>query len=306
MNTQVKPTAKLSRSQSKQILGSPELKILNARSDRKGLVQLARHFLVMAGSGYLWAIAEHWLVKIPALIIYGFSLASMFAPLHESSHRTAFSNNRLNDTVAWVAGLLSFYNSDFYRRYHKWHHRYAQEEGKDPELDDPKPSNFWEYLVELSGFNWWIGKFKSHYRVATGKLDDYFYIAEDARDEVVRSTRLQLAVYAGAIAISLIFRQPWFITLWLLPLAVGQPILRYILLAEHTGCTNDDNPLTNTRTTRTWLPLAVWNIPFHAEHHLYPSIPFHALPQAHQQLKEHFAVVENGYAKVHRDIVASF
>lgn len=306
MNTQVETKAELARTKSKQILKSPLLKILNARSNVKGLIQLAGHFWVMGVSGYLWTTSDSWLIKIPALIVYGFSFAAMFAPLHESSHRTAFALYRLNDTVAWIAGLLSFYNSDFYRRYHKWHHRYAQVEGKDPELDDPKPSNFREYLVEISGLNWWIGKFISHYRVATGKLENYFYIAEDARDEVIRSTRLQLAVYGVAIAISLIFGQPWFFTLWLLPLAVGQPILRFILLAEHTGCTNNENPLTNTRTTLTWFPFMVWNIPFHAEHHLYPSIPFHALPQAHQQLKEHFEVVEEGYSKVHRDIVANF
>jgi fatty acid desaturase len=32
----------------------------------------------------------------------------------------------------------------------------------------------------------------------------------------------------------------------------------------------------------------MWNMPFHAEHHLYVSIPFHALPHVHEQLKEHF------------------
>jgi fatty acid desaturase len=290
----------------KQILDSSELKILNARSNWRGLGQLTGHLGVMLGSGYLWATVDNWIVKIPALIIYGFTFAVMFAPLHESCHRTAFANNRLNDTVAWIAGLLSFYNSDFYRRYHKWHHRYTQVKDKDPELDDSKPSNFKEYLIELSGFNWWIGKFKSHYKVATGNLEDYAYIAENARDEVIRSTRLQLAIYGIAIAVSLIFKQPWFLTLWLFPLAVGQPMLRFILLAEHTGCTNNDNLLTNTRTTLTWFPLMVWNIPFHASHHLYPSIPFHALPQAHQKLQEHFTLIEDGYLKVHRDIVANF
>ncbi|MEN9871004.1 MAG: hypothetical protein RLZZ171_1992 [Cyanobacteriota bacterium] len=305
MNTQVK-TRSASGHQPKQILASLELKTLNARSNRRGLIQLAGHLLVIVCSGYLWIAVDSWVIKIPALILYGFSFAAMFAPLHESSHRTAFASNRLNDLVAWIAGLFSFYNSDFYRRYHKWHHRYAQVKGKDPELDDPQPSNIGEYLVELSGFNWWIGKFKTHYQVATGKLQNYAFIAEDARDEVIRSTRLQLAFYVAAIAISLIFKQPWFFTMWLLPLAVGQPILRFILLAEHTGCSNNDNPLTNTRTTLTWVPVMVWNIPFHAEHHLYPSIPFHALPQAHQQLKEHFTVVDRGYVKVHRDIRASF
>jgi fatty acid desaturase len=47
-------------------------------------------------------------------------------------------------------------------------------------------------------------------------------------------------------------------------------------------------------------------MPFHAEHHLYPSIPFHALPQAHQELKEHFQVIEQGYFKVNQEIVGNF
>ena len=303
VNTQPEPSSY----KSAQILSTQELNTLNTRSNIWGLIQLAGHLSVMVISGYCWITIENWLVRITALIIYGFSLAAMFVPVHECCHRTAFANNRLNDLVAWLAGILSFYNSTFYRRYHKWHHRYTQISGKDPELEDPKPSNFREYLAEISGLNWWIGKFKTHYRVATGKLDKMPYIAESGRDEVINSTRLQILVYFSAIALSLIVGKPWFIIYWLLPLAVGQPILRVILLAEHTGCSNDNNPLTNTRTTLTWFPLRflMWNMPFHAEHHLYPSIPFHALPQAHQQLKEHFTVIDRGYLKVNQDIVSS-
>ena len=292
----------------KQILKSEVLNTLNTRSNLLGSIQLTGHLAIMGSSGYLWTTAENWLLKIPALVIYGFSLAAMFAVVHECGHRTAFANNRLNDIVAWWAGVLSGYNSTFYRRYHKWHHRYTQIKGKDPELEDPKPSNLKEYLAEISGLNWWLGKLQTHYSVATGKLYDMPYIAENARDEVIKSTRLQLAVYGSAIAVSLIFQQPWFITGWLLPLAVGQPILRIILLAEHTGCSNDNNPLTNTRTTLTWFAIEfmMWNMPYHGSHHLYPSIPFHALPKAHQHLVEHFKVVDNGYLKVNRDIIATF
>ena len=292
----------------KNILSASELKGLNTRSNLNGLIQLGLHGGIMGISGYLWISASSWLIKIPALVVYGFSLAAMFAVVHECCHRTAFADNRLNDLVAWWAGILSGYNSTFYRRYHKWHHRYTQIEGKDPELEDPKPNNIGEYILEIIGYNWWLGKIKTHYKVAAGKLDRMPYIAENVRDEVIKSNRLQLAVYVGAIALSLAFQQPWFITLWLLPLAVGQPILRLILLAEHTGCSNDNNPLSNTRTTLTWLPikLMMWNMPFHAEHHLYPSIPFHALPQAHQELKEHFAVIDRGYLKVNKNIVSNF
>ena len=292
----------------KNILSASELKVFNERSDKNGLIQLSKHLGVMAISGYLWLTPDNWLVKIPALIIYGFSLAAMFAVVHECGHRTAFANNRLNDIVAWWGGVLSGYNSTFYRRYHKWHHRYTRIEGKDPELEDPQPSNLFEYIAEISGYNWWLGKLKTHYRVATENLDNMPYIAENVGKEVINSTRLQLAVYGVAIAFSIAARQPWFITYWLIPLAVGQPILRFILLAEHTGCTKDNNRLANTRTTLTWFPLRMmmWNMPFHAEHHLYPSMPFYALPKAHQELKEHFEVVDNGYLKVNRNIIKNF
>ena len=299
--------SQVTKPQSNQILSVEQLNALNARSNWSGLFQLAGHLGIMGVSGYLWlTTAGNWWLRAIALVVYGFSFAAMFAPLHECSHRTAFANNRLNDTVAWIAGLLSFYNNAFYRRYHKWHHRYTQT-GKDPELEDPKPSNVWEYIVEISGFNWWLGKFKGHYRVVTGNLEEYPFISESAQAEVVRSMRLQLATYLGVIVLSTAVGHPWLIVYgWLLPLAIGQPILRGILLAEHTGCTQNNDFLTNTRTTLTLFPLRfmVWNIPFHAEHHLYASIPFHKLPQAHQQLREHFTHVDPGYLKVHQDIVA--
>jgi fatty acid desaturase len=290
------------------LLSPEDLKLLNERSNLKGWLQLTGHLGVMITSGYFWATNPHWFIAFPAVIIYGFSLATMFATLHECSHRTAFENNRLNDGVAWLAGILSFYNSTFYRRYHKWHHRYTQIPDKDPELEDPKPQNLQQYLLEISAIPWWLGKIRGHFRIALGQLDNYPYISETASQEVIHSTRLQLLVYFIAIAVSVIFKQPWFVMYWLLPLAIGQPILRMILLAEHTGCTQDDNPVTNTRTTLTLWPIRflMWNMPYHTEHHLYASIPFHALTAAHAKLSPHLKQLESGYLKVNRNLIAGF
>ncbi|MGB8702922.1 MAG: fatty acid desaturase family protein, partial [Thermosynechococcaceae cyanobacterium] len=291
------------------VLATDTLKALNVKSTLQGLIRLVAHFLILGVSGWIWGTTwgQNW-IALPALIVYGFGLAAMFAPLHECAHRTAFANNALNDAVCWLAGLLSFYNSAFFRRYHTWHHRYTQDPEKDPERSDPLPQSVGDYLLTLSGLPWWWGKLKTHTRVALGQLDSYPFIAENTRAEVIRSTRSQLAVYAIAILISVIAQQPWFLLYWLLPLAVGQPILRFILLAEHTGCSEDRNPFTNTRTTLTLWPLRflMWNMPFHAEHHLYPSMPFHQLPAAHQQLKSHWAHVASGYIAVNRDLIAAF
>ncbi len=294
----------------RQVLAVAELTVLNRRSNLYGFLQLTGHLMILGSSGYLWATTQGtWWVALPALVIYGFSLAAMFAPLHECVHRTAFAHNRISDGVAWFAGVLSFYNSTFYRRYHKWHHRYTQIPGKDPELDDSKPTNWREYLWELSGLPWWMGKVRGHIRIALGKVQNYPFLPESAYAEVIQSTRLQLLVYVVAIVLSVAIGHPWAVLLyWALPLAVGQPILRFVLLAEHSNCTNDDNPLTNTRTTLTLAPLRflMWNMPFHTEHHLYPSIPFHALPAAHQQLHPHIAHLVAGYVTVHRGLVSGW
>jgi fatty acid desaturase len=286
-----------------RILSATELGSLNPRPNFQGSIRLSGHLAVMVLSGYLWTMYP---LAIPLLVVYGFSLASMFAVVHECCHRTAFANHQINDIVAWWAGVLSGYNSTFYRRYHKWHHRYTRIPGKDPELTDHIPSSLLGYGLELTGLPWWWGKLRGHSRIALGVVEECEYIPETARAEVIRSTRLQLLVYAIAIGVSIAFAQPWFLVYWLLPLAVGQPILRFILLAEHTGCTLDDNSLTNTRTTLTLAPLRflMWNMPFHAEHHLYASIPFHALPAAHDRLKSHFARVDAGYVGTNLGIIS--
>ena len=62
---------------------------------------------------------------------------------------------------------------------------------------------------------------------------------------------------------------------------LGQPFLRAYLLAEHARCPHVANMLENTRTTFTTalVRLIAWNMPFHAEHHAYPAVPFHKLPR---------------------------
>jgi fatty acid desaturase len=71
----------------------------------------------------------------------------------------------------------------------------------------------------------------------------------------------------------------------------------------------DRNGLTNTRTTLTnaVVRLLMWNMPFHAEHHLYPSIPFHRLADAHGVLREKLGFVEpRGYVRWNLGVMRQF
>jgi fatty acid desaturase len=288
-----------------------ELLRLGQRSNARGLSRLAGHLLALGTAGLLHALAlarAPLAVSLVTGVALGFTLATMFAAMHECVHRTAFKSRWLNDGVAWFAGLLSCYNSTFYRPYHAAHHRHTQIQGADPELDEPKPRRFTSYLFELSGLPWWLGKVRTHVSLALGRTAAYPFLDAESAPRVVRSVRWQLFTYAVAAALSPVWGEAYLVTFWLVPLALGQPLLRAILLAEHTGCSEDDNPLTNTRTTHTVFPIRflMWEMPYHAEHHRYPALPFFSLRAAHADLGPHLAHVTAGYARMHGELVKSF
>lgn len=302
--------AEVSESSSPELVAEDELRRLPRRSDVKGLLRLAGHGAAIAGTGWLYAItlkhAAPLAVEALCALLLGFSLVTMFAAMHESVHRTAFKSRWLNDTVAWFAGLLSFYNSTFYRPYHGWHHRFTQLEGKDPELEDRKPTTVASYLVQMSGIPWWIGKLRTHAKLAAGKTSAYGFLHDKNRGLVVRSVRIQLLTYSAAVGISLGLGYPYFFVYWLIPMVLAQPLLRAILLAEHMGCSEDADMLSNTRTTLTVWPVCflMWEMPFHADHHRYPALPFFALAPVHRRLGPHLAhVAGQGYSGFHRALL---
>jgi len=49
----------------------------------------------------------------------------------------------------------------------------------------------------------------------------------------------------------------------------------------------------------------MWNMPFHAEHHLYPSVPFHQLPGLHVEIRDRLAHVAAGYPAANAAILRS-
>ncbi len=288
------------------LLARSTLADLNELRNGPGALRLACHLLLIVAGGLLWAQGAWPLpLRLLGLVGSGIGLATCFAPLHECCHRTAFRQRGLNDAVAWLAGLLSFYNATYYRRFHQWHHRFTHQPGLDPELEEPVPSSLGAYLLELSGWNWWLGKLRGYGRLLWGDLSGIPYLPPEVQPQVRRSVRLQFAVYGLALAASLYTGQALLIWYWLLPLAIGQPLLRALLLAEHTGCSFSTDGTRNTRTTLTLAPVRwlMWNMPFHAEHHLYPSLPFHALPRAHGLIAPHLAHVDHGYLRVHRQLL---
>ena len=294
-----------SRPPPRNLLAGLDTRALTQRSDRRGAGQLAAHSACMVATGLLvWLAMPSWWLLVPAMVLHGITIVTLFAAMHECVHRTAFASRSINVAVGWVAGVLSFYNSTFYWYFHSWHHRYTQDPARDPELMYPKGESRRAYLREVSSANFWWRRALDYPRLALGLVKGLPFVPAGARREIALSMSAQLLVYAAAAtAVGLGFTAVLFY--WFLPVVLAQPLLRAVLIAEHTGCSQDTDGLSNTRTTVTTFPirLLMWNMPFHAEHHLYPAIPFHQLPAAHRAMREHLAHLAPGYPAVHREIL---
>ncbi len=288
-----------------RVLAPADLRRLSERSDVQGLVRYAIHWLLIAGGAALiaWTRGTWWV--LPAMFLEGWFLIALFAPVHESVHYTAFKSRRLNVVLGWIASVPTLINSSFYRLFHYAHHRHTQDPLKDPELGGPLPQTVWQYIVRISGWGYYASRVSFYGRILRNDWADFPYIPERERPAVRRSVAAMLIVFFGAFAgwSWLDPAGPWIY--WLLPVAMAQPILRVMLLSEHTLCSSDDNGLTNTRTTlKSWpVHLVHWNMPYHAEHHLYPSIPFHRLPQAHREIGDRFAHVAPSYFETQKQIL---
>ncbi len=284
----------------RQHLGDALPAELFERSDVKGLLRLGAHAALLAGTISMLAASLGTVFMLPAIVLHGIVLTFLFSALHECIHSTAFGSRRLNDAVASVCGALLLLPREYFRAFHLSHHRYTQDPERDPELVAKKPETKGEYLLHLSGLPYWRERLTTLIRHACGKVNEKF-ISKSKQPTIVREARIHLAFYVLAAAVSLTVESGALLFYWVVPVILGQPFLRAFLLAEHTGCPLVPDMLGNTRTTLSnpAVRLLSWNMPYHAEHHAWAAVPFHALPQAHRLARGRVRYIERGYIKFH-------
>ena len=274
-------------------------------SDARGLWHLAGHLgaiglctTLIATGAPLWQAV---------MVLHGILLVFLFTLLHETSHHTPFKTRWLNTAIGHLCGFVLFLPALWFRYFHLAHHRYTQIPGKDPELAEPKPETWAAYLRHISGIPVWIGHGKTLIRNAIGHQRQDF--VPDARRADIRiEARLYLLGYGLLAGLSLWQQTALPVFVWLIPLLLGQPFLRLYLLAEHGRCAFVANMFENSRTTFTnrLVRALAWNMPYHAEHHSYPAVPFHNLPRLHALTKPHLAVTAKGYGAFNKDYISGF
>jgi len=254
-----------------------------------------------------------------AKVVHGYFLSFLFMGLHECVHNTAFKSVWINQAVGWWYGFLCGRLPMYYTFFHFPHHRWTGDTQKDPELMDtlidPSMTSLKTYLFYLSGIPFWIAKTETALRLALGNVTEPWIKLPSSKKAVVWEQRYFLAIYFTIALLEFKFRTGFVWYYWLIPSLLGQPFLRFYLISEHVGCQTGENMLNNTRTTNTywWYRRLAWNMPYHAEHHAYPAIPFWQLGEVNRLVAKHVASVDGcvpkgngGFFNIHREMLQGF
>ncbi|MEP5728516.1 MAG: fatty acid desaturase family protein [Sulfitobacter sp.] len=287
-------------------LSRAELKELMQRSDAPAFRYLAIWVLVLMATttlvGFSW---NSWLIW-PAMFVHGVVMVHHFALQHECVHYTVFRTRKYNDIAGQICGFIIMLPHRFFRYEHCDHHTFTQITGEDPE-QIPTPKTYSEYLFYLSAVPYWRNKFTEVFRHARGQLSavELGFIPKEEHAAVFRDARLMLGVYA--ILIAGMAATGWWglIWFWIVPIILGEPVMRFIRMTEHVGRPTVAQMHENTRTNLVSWPWRFlgWNMNYHAEHHYVSSVPFHGLPKLHEKLKGHIHVEKGGYIGAHIDII---
>ena len=283
-------------------LSKQELKALYRRSDGKGLVYFGGWFALTAAAGSLYylSLPTYWMV--PALMLYGTLLALGYAMSHETTHGTAFRTRWLNEAVFWFTSLI-YGHEPYHRRYsHASHHTYTEMRGVDAQKAWDSPMTLWDYIKKWSGIGEIMGFPKIVLPHAAGHIPQAVkaYTPESEQPKLIWGARVFLGLHVlfiGGFALAGDWTIPF--VLFYIPRLVGGPLANNVFdITQHSEMKEDVLDMReNTRSVRTtwWTNFIYSNMSYHCEHHLYPLVPFHALPALNKKIRTQLPTPSAGF-----------
>lgn len=267
------------------------LKELMKRSDGPALRDTAiwLGLLALTGAGGVYFWGTWW--AVPFFVIYGvlYGTASD-SRWHESLHGTAFKTPWMNDALYHLASFMQIWNPIVWRWSHMRHHTDTTIVGRDPEIGTMRPPQMILMALNLLGLTSVPRNLVIMTRQALGRFtaDERDFVPENELPKAAMVARMHIAIYAAVAASCIGWGTILPAMLIGLPRAYGVWFLLIIGLPQHVGLAEDvlDHRL-NSRTIHLPAParFIYWNMNYHVEHHMFPMVPYHALPRLHAAVR---------------------
>ena len=267
------------------------MKELMRRSDFPALQHLFLWFALIVGLGVLtlWTWGSWW--AVPAYLLYCNVLTSSSDPRwHECGHGTAFKTQWINDVVYHFASFFLLREPTVWRWSHARHHTDTIIVGRDPEIVTPRPPDLLKLfltLFNLPGGAKTIGHVFVH---ALGRktFPEEDFVPASEWPKIFAAARVWIAVWLAVLLLSAAAGSLWPVLFVLVPPFLGHQLVLFFGLTQHAGLADDvvDHRL-NTRTIymNPVLRFLYLNMNYHLEHHMFPTVPYHALPALHEEIK---------------------
>ena len=269
-----------------------EMRKLLERRDGPAIRDTILWFALIFGSGLAtYSLWGSWWAIVPYLLYCMLYASTSDSRWHESGHGTAFKTDWMNAALYEIASFMVMRESTVWRWSHTRHHSDTIIVGRDPEIAVPRPPEVKKIVMAF--FN--LGVYPKYFRhillhcVGRMSADEKTYIPATEYPKIYRRARIYVAIYSAVIAVSIYTRS-------LLPLLLigfanlfGTWLLVTYGLTQHAGLA--ENVLDHRLNCRTVYMNLIhrylyWNMNYHVEHHMFPLVPYHALPRLHAAVKD--------------------
>ncbi|HEY4357333.1 MAG TPA: NADH:ubiquinone reductase (Na(+)-transporting) subunit F [Acidobacteriaceae bacterium] len=281
------------------------------RRDGPAIRDTALWFALIFGFGYatylLWG---SWWAIVPYMVYCVLYASTSDSRWHETGHGTAFRTDWMNNAVYEIASFMVMRESTVWRWSHNRHHSDTIIVGRDPEIAVPRPPNLGAIFLSFFNLKGYPKYFKHIVLHSFGRMDasEKTFIPEMEYPAVYRRARIYVAIYAAVICLSIYSRS-------ILPLLFvglanlsGTWLLIVYGLTQHSGLA--ENTLDHRLNCRTVYMNPIhrylyWNMNYHVEHHMFPLVPYHALPKLHAAIQDDCPTPYPSLLAAWREIVPS-
>jgi fatty acid desaturase/nitrite reductase/ring-hydroxylating ferredoxin subunit len=233
--------------------------------------------------------------SIPILFVYGALYGGAAdSRWHECGHGTAFRSRWANEALYYAASFMLFRGPTVWRWSHYRHHTDTIIRGRDAEIVFQRPPNVARTVfvyTHLQGGSQMFWRLVKH---AFGRIDDDAkeFVPESEWRKVIWESRVFVTIVLAAAVVSVVLLDPLPIVLIGAPTIYGAWLVVFFGITQHAGMR--ENVLDHRYNSRTvymnpvfrWLYL---NMNYHVEHHMFPSVPYRALPALHAEVKDQLA-----------------
>jgi|UniRef100_UPI00404A0579 Na+-transporting NADH:ubiquinone oxidoreductase subunit F len=264
--------------------------------------------LIFCSAYATYVLWGSWWATIPYLIYAALYASTSDSRWHESEHGTAFKSDWMNRVLYEIASFMIMRESTLWRWSHTRHHSDTIIVGRDPEIAVPRPPNLkrmaWG-IFNLAVYRNYFGQILTH---ARGRMrpEEKTYIPESEFPKIYFRARIYVLIYTTVIGLA-IYTQSILPLMYVgLTNLFGTWLMLIYGYTQHAGLA--ENVLDHRLNCRTVYMNPIhryfyWNMNYHVEHHMFPLVPYHALPRLHALVKADTPTPYGSILEAFREII---